>query len=88
MSDASSLHAQQVAYSNGPGAAPWVARQERMDAGLAPVADAAITLAAVQPGERALDIGCGSGATSIALAGLEHPTGHGGGRKRGRSDPG
>lgn len=76
MSDVSSLHAQQIAYWNGPGATPWVTRQKRMDAGLAPVADAAITLAAVQPGERVLDIGCGSGATSMSLAGRVGPTGH------------
>ena len=76
VSDASSLHAQQVAYWNGPGAALWVTRPQRMDAGLAPMADAAITLAAVRPGERVLDIVCDSGATSIALAGLVGPTGH------------
>ncbi|HZF32730.1 MAG TPA: class I SAM-dependent methyltransferase [Candidatus Angelobacter sp.] len=47
-----------------------------MDAALAPVADAAIALAAVRSGERVLDIGCGSGGTSISLARLVGPTGH------------
>ncbi len=76
MSDASTLHAEQLEYWNGSAAALWVTRQHQMDAALALVADAAIALAAVQPGERVLDIGCGSGATSIALAGLVGPTGH------------
>jgi len=75
MSDASTLHAQQLAFWNGPAVARWITRQEQMDAALAPVADAAVTLAAVQPGDRVLDIGCGSGATSIALARLVGPTG-------------
>ena len=76
MSDAAALHAQQVAYWNGAGVTPWIARQARMDAGLVPVADAAIALAAVEPGERVLDIGCGTGATSIALAARVGPSGH------------
>jgi SAM-dependent methyltransferase len=75
MSDATILHAQQLAYWNGPAVTRWVTKQEQMDAALAPVADAAIALAAVQPGERVLDIGCGSGATSMALARLVGPTG-------------
>jgi len=70
MSDASTIHAQQLAYWNGPAVARWITKQELLDAAMAPVADAAIGLAAVQPGERVLDIGCGSGATSIALARL------------------
>jgi SAM-dependent methyltransferase len=75
MSDAQDLHAQQVAYWNGPAVSRWISRQEQMDAGLAPVAEAAISLAAVTPGEHVLDIGCGSGATSLALARLVGPTG-------------
>jgi SAM-dependent methyltransferase len=76
MSDPSTLHAEQLAFWNGPAVTCWITKQEQMDAALAPVADAAIALAAVQSGERVLDIGCGSGATSIRLARLVGPTGH------------
>src|ERR1051325_3351183 len=75
MNEATVRHAQQLAYWNGPAVARWVTKQEQMDAARAPVGDAAIALAAVQPGERVLDIGCGSGATSMALARLVGPTG-------------
>ena len=75
MNDATIRHAQQLAYWNGPAVTRWVTKQEQMDAALAPVGDAAMTLAAMQPGERVLDIGCGSGATSMALARLVGPTG-------------
>jgi SAM-dependent methyltransferase len=75
MNEATVRHAQQLAYWNGPAVARWVTKQEQMDAALAPVGDAAIALAVVQPGERVLDIGCGSGATSMALARLVGPTG-------------
>ena len=76
MSDPTTLHAEQLAFWNGPAVTRWITKQEQMDAALAPVADATIKLAAVQPGERVLDIGCGSGATSIALAGLVGKNGH------------
>lgn len=76
MSDPTTLHAEQLAFWNGPAVNRWITKQEQMDTSLAPVADAAIKLAAVRPGERVLDIGCGSGATSIALAGLTGKNGH------------
>lgn len=75
MTDAAQVHADQVAYWNGGGGERWVAGQAHTDAMLAPVAEAAIAHAAPRPGERVLDIGCGCGVTSVALAGAVAPGG-------------
>ena len=75
MSDARDGNAEQIAFWNGPGGASWVAGQVRMDATLAPVADAVIAHAEVRTGERVLDIGCGCGATALALADAVGPEG-------------
>jgi SAM-dependent methyltransferase len=68
-------HAEQVAFWNGPGGERWVADQARMEAMLAPVADALIAHASVRPGEVVLDVGCGYGVTAIMLARVVGPTG-------------
>lgn len=71
----SDLHAEQVAFWNGPGGVHWVAEQARMEAMLAPVADAALAHAAARAGEIVLDIGCGYGITAARLARAVGPTG-------------
>lgn len=53
---------------NGDSGTRWVADADRRDAVLAPVADALLDAAAMAAGERALDIGCGCGITTIAAA--------------------
>jgi ubiquinone/menaquinone biosynthesis C-methylase UbiE len=61
-------NAEQAAYWNGPGGQRWVERQELQDIVLAPASEALFGRADVAAGERALDIGCGCGATSLELA--------------------
>jgi len=69
------LHAAQIAYWNGSGGDHWVRRQELTDLVLAPVAQAVLTRAAAKPGEHVVDIGCGCGATTLALAEAVQPGG-------------
>ena len=65
----------EIAYWNSEAAGNWIAQQERMDASLAPVAEAALARAAPRPGERVIDVGCGCGATVLALAEAVGPQG-------------
>jgi ubiquinone/menaquinone biosynthesis C-methylase UbiE len=76
MAEAHELHAEQVAFWNGPGAERWVVNQARMDATLEEVLQAALAHAAPREGEAVLDIGCGCGATTLALAAKVGPSGH------------
>jgi ubiquinone/menaquinone biosynthesis C-methylase UbiE len=58
----------QVEYWNSAVGDTWARMQERLDAAFTPVTAALLSLAAPAPGEDALDIGCGSGETTLALA--------------------
>ncbi|HXZ01705.1 MAG TPA: methyltransferase domain-containing protein [Stellaceae bacterium] len=60
-------NADQIAYWNGVGGRHWVTRQQTQDIVLAPISAAIIARAAVRPGERLVDIGCGCGDTTIEL---------------------
>lgn len=59
---------EQKAYWNGKAGETWTQAQERMDNMLLPISQAAIDFAAPQKGERVIDVGCGCGATSLAIA--------------------
>src|SRR5215471_1493762 len=65
----------QIAYWNGPGGDRWVSHQRMQDALLAEVAERLMERAAPHDGETVLDIGCGAGTTSIALAQRVAPDG-------------
>src|SRR5688572_3293953 len=68
-------NAYQVADWNGQTGERWVANQARLDAMLAVFGQAAIEAAAPATGGRVLDVGCGSGASSLALAARVGPGG-------------
>jgi ubiquinone/menaquinone biosynthesis C-methylase UbiE len=53
---------------NGVSGEAWVRRQEQYDRMLAPWGALLAETAAVAPGERVLDVGCGCGATTLAAA--------------------
>jgi len=69
-------NADQIAYWNGAGGQHWTDRQQAQDTLLAPISDILIDRARAKAGERIVDVGCGCGATSIALAQTVGPTGH------------
>jgi SAM-dependent methyltransferase len=70
------LNADQIAYWNGPAGQRWAERQAAQDILLGPVADLLIDRAKPVAGEHVIDIGCGSGVTTIAFARKVAPSGH------------
>jgi len=59
----------QIKFWNERAGQEWTTLQVRMDAGMAAVAEALLAFAKVRPGMAVLDVGCGTGTTSLALAG-------------------
>jgi SAM-dependent methyltransferase len=74
MSDAP--NADQIAFWNGPTGQKWTQFKSDMDRNLADASAGVLALAAARPGERVLDIGCGSGKTTLALAKAVGAAGH------------
>src|SRR5205823_10546814 len=68
-------NAYQVAGWNGQSGERWFTNQARLDAMVAVFGQAAIEAAAPATGERVLDVGCGAGASSLALAARVGPGG-------------
>jgi ubiquinone/menaquinone biosynthesis C-methylase UbiE len=71
-----SQNADQIAFWNGPAGYCWAVRQERQDILFAPISEVLIDRAKARPGERIVDIGCGCGALTIALAEQVGSSGH------------
>jgi len=69
-------NADQIAYWNGAGGERWARRQQVQDVLLAPIADILIDRAKPKVGERVIDVGCGSGSTTMAFARKVGPSGH------------
>ncbi|WP_321944641.1 class I SAM-dependent methyltransferase [Burkholderia cenocepacia] len=61
-------NADQVGDWNGQSGERWVVNQARLDAMAAVFGEAAIEAVAPVTGERVLDVGCGAGASTLALA--------------------
>jgi SAM-dependent methyltransferase len=68
-------NAQQIEYWNEQAGPKWVTLQALIDEQLAPLGRRAMERAAIVPGERILDVGCGCGQTTLELA---RRTGRGG----------
>jgi ubiquinone/menaquinone biosynthesis C-methylase UbiE len=60
--------ADQTAYWNGPGGRRWTERSDAPEAIFAPIAELLYARARLAPGERVIDVGCGGGATTLAIA--------------------
>ncbi|MFI6846496.1 methyltransferase domain-containing protein [Kitasatospora sp. NBC_00085] len=59
----------QAARWNGPGGRAWVEAQSVLDAMLKPFEDLLLEAVSVGAGDRVLDVGCGTGGTTVAIAG-------------------
>lgn len=68
-------NAEQIAEWNGVLGQRWVAMQQQVDRIVAPFGDAALKAASPRTGERVIDVGCGCGETSIAMARMVGPSG-------------
>lgn len=53
----------------------WLTHIDRFEGMIAPVGDALLAHAAISPGERVIDLGCGGGLTSLAVARVTGPDG-------------
>lgn len=61
-------NAQQIEYWNGAVGERWAKMQDTVDRIMGHITQAFIPFAAAKPGERVLDVGCGSGTLSFTLA--------------------
>ena len=66
---------EQMDYWDGAGGEHWVAEQVRYDEINAEFGARIVAILAPEPGDQVLDVGCGNGALSLAIAPLVTPTG-------------
>src|SRR4051794_25001534 len=65
---ATEANRQQAALWNEVSGPTWVEMQALLDRMLQPFADVLVATMRPAPGERVLDVGCGAGATTLAVA--------------------
>jgi SAM-dependent methyltransferase len=75
MADVNSLDSEQARYWNEAGGRRWAANIERVERMLQPLAVRLLDFAAPRVGEAVLDVGCGGGPTSHAIAAAVAPGG-------------
>ncbi|MEJ0043460.1 MAG: class I SAM-dependent methyltransferase [Rhizomicrobium sp.] len=63
-----SANADQIEYWNGLAGQRWAQAQDVMDRAMASITTALLPFVAAKPGEHILDIGCGSGGTTLEYA--------------------
>ncbi len=68
-------NADQIAYWNAQAGETWAAQQDKLDRQLEPLGEAAIEALDPKTGERLIDIGCGAGQSTLALADRVGPAG-------------
>ena len=73
---ADSPNAREVQYWNSTATRPWAEMHEPIDRLFAALTQTVLELADPQPGERVIDIGCGSGTTVLELARRVGPSGY------------
>jgi SAM-dependent methyltransferase len=73
---AGQANSEQKALWNGRAGQAWVEAQASLDEMFKPLGEALVEAAQLSPGDRALDVGCGAGATTLAVAQRLGANGH------------
>ena len=66
----------QTEFWNGPAATKWVAHREQTDRMIGDFGEAALERASIAEADRVVDVGCGCGTTTLAIAQRVGPSGH------------